>query len=177
MTDREAGRGCGCAVGVLGALVLLVVGGVVRSDASDSRQAQANHRQADQQITTLAASFAQQLDTQAQHSTPSDSDLSSIAQSTMRAQSGITSGLMAQGVQVLEPVTHGTDLTFDIQVIAVYRVPGWFTSGSEDDDRCFRIALPHHTASTPPSTVTALPACPAPTTHHVPTRPRPTSTP
>lgn len=177
MSAGEPGRGCGCALSVLAALVLTVVVSLAWSEVSDSRQAGVNRREADQQIATMAASFAQQVDSQGQRSMATDADLWRDAQTAQRAKAGTVNGVMAVGVQVLRPVSRGTDLKVDIRVMTVYREPGLITYGGDEVDRCFRVELPGRSAGSGSATLTALPTCPGFTSIEVLTSPTPSAAP
>jgi hypothetical protein len=159
MSARDVVRACGCLTGVV---VLLVVGSVIRQGVSDSRQARAYRREADQRSETMTAFFAHQVDILAQHSTPSAADLSRAAQQTRNGAENTqaATGVLALGFQVLEPVTRGTQLSFVVKVLTVYREPGLFMYGSSEGEHCFRLDVPVHGDASAKTTTTRLPTCP-----------------
>lgn len=177
MSARGFRRGCGCALGVVGAFVVFVVATAVWDHVSDERLTAANHRRAEQQIAAMKAYFVRQLDARGHHAVLSDTELWTIAHDTQDRSFGGASGVMAQGLLVLEPVTRGKDLTFDIEVRAIYRVRGAFVSGSGEDDRCFRARIPGGGGSAQAITVSALASCPAGDVLAPPEGPQPSGTP
>ena len=146
---------------MLGIVVVFLVATLTWERVSDDRQTAVNHKQADRQITAMTAFFAQQLDTQGQRSALTDADLSTAAQNTQTRHFSGGSGVKAQGLQVLAPVTRDKDLTFDIRVMTVYVESGLFASGDIEDYRCFRVQVPERGGVFGASTVAAIPTCPA----------------